>query len=183
MKIQYYIGLFAVVALLFSACKETPDYEPNPYKCECGSLKWMDVDYDLLDAEHIRTDDYIPYSRRYYITANVALEGEEQTHSVNTWIEINDVLAHSNGMYYIDAVTDTVQFISKIDEFNLNDPFFSLRQYGVRQGVVQVKPAPLLGGKESVSFQFILGEYNSAGMLTGPDITYSGSFDVTASGM
>ncbi len=183
MRLRYIIGLFVVATFIFSGCKKTPDYVPNPHKCECGSLNWRGVDYQLLDAEQINSNDTNSYSRRYYITANVAIEGEEQTHNVNTWIEIPSVLAHSNGLYYIDVTSQTVDFAAKIDEFNLNDPFFSLRQYGVRQGVVRVGPAPLLGGNENVSFQFILGELNNAGNMIGPDITYSGSFTVTADGI
>jgi len=156
---------------------------PTPHACECGSLNWQGVEYQLLDAEHIRTIEDSTYSRRYYITANVALEGEEQTHNINTWIEIPDITNTNNGRFYIDSAIDTVEFSAKVDEFNLNDPFYSLRQYGVRQGVVTVSPAPLFGGDEKVSFQLILGEWNSAGNMVGPDITYSGSFNLTASGI
>lgn len=183
MRLRYIIGLFVAASFIFSGCKKTPDYVPNPHKCECGSLTWQGKEYQLLDAEQIRTDESVLYSRRFYITANVALEGESQTHNVNTWIEIPDVLAHSNGLFNIDVTTQTVDFTAKVDEFNLNDPFFSLRQYGVRQGVVRVTPAPLAGGTETVSYQFILGELNSNGNMIGPDITYSGSFTVSVSGV
>lgn len=182
MKLRYILGLLFVSTFIFSGCKKTPDYVPEPHACNCGNLNWHGAEYPLLDAEHIRTDDTVPYSRRYYITANVALEGEELTHNVNTWIEIPDVLMNSNGLYSIDVNTGAVEFMAKIDEFNLNDPFFNLRGYAVRQGVVRVSPAPLLGGTETVSYQFILGELNSAGIPVGPDITYSGTFTVSASG-
>lgn len=183
MKLHYLLGLFLTVSIAFSSCKKTPDYVPEPYACECGALTWQGAEYKLLDAEQIRTTDASAYSRRYYITANVAIEGEEQTHNVNTWIEIGDVTSHSNGIFNIDANSQTTEFLAKIDEYNLNDPFFILRQYGVRQGVVRVSPAPLLGGQETVSFQFVLGEINSSGNMYGPDVTYSGSFTVTASGV
>lgn len=183
MKLRYILGLLVLSAFAFSGCKKTPEYVPTPHKCECGTLNWQGAEYQLLDAEHIRTEEDSTYSRRYYITANVAIEGEEQTHNVNTWIEIPDVTAHSNGLYNIDVNSSLVEFLAKVDEFNLNDPFYSLRQYGVRQGVVRVSPAPLLGGTESVSFQLILGELNSSGVMYGPDITYSGSFAVSASGI
>lgn len=183
MGLRYIIGFIVVASFIFSGCKKTPDYVPTPYVCECGSLQWQGVDYKLLDAEHIRSHADTAYSRRYYITANVALEAEEQTHNINTWIEIPNILANTNGLYNIDANTSTAQFLAKVDEFNLNDPFFTLRQYGVRQGVVRVSPAPLLGGNETISFQLILGELNSAGNMFGPDITYSGSFNVSASGI
>ncbi len=183
MKLRYLLILFTAAALFFNGCKKTPDYIPEPHKCECGSLVWQGKEHQLLDAEHIRSNAGVPYSRRYYITANVALEKEEETHNVNTWIEIPDVIAHSNGLYNIDVNTQTNEFTASVDEFNLNDPFFHLRKYGVRQGVVRVSPAPLNGGTEQVSFQLILGEYNSSGVLTGPDITYSGSFSLSASGI
>lgn len=183
MKFQHYTSLLIVAVLIISGCKKTPEYVPTPHKCECGTMTWQGVEYQLLDAEHIRTMQDSAYSRRYYITANVALEGEEQTHNVNTWIEIPNVRNTSNGLFYIDSAIDTVEFSAKVDEFNLNDPFYSLRQYGVRQGVVRVGPAPLWGGTETVSFQLILGEYNSGGVMMGPDITYKGAFTVTASGI
>lgn len=183
MKLRYIIGLFVVTAFVINGCKKTPEYVPTPHACECGTMNWQGKEYQLLDAEHIRTMADSTYSRRYYITANVALEGEERTHNVNTWIEIPNVLHTSNGRFYIDSAIDTIEFAAKVDEFNLNDPFTSLRQYGVRQGVVTVSPAPLWGGTESVTFQFILGEFNGSGNMVGPDIPYSGSFSVAASGL
>jgi hypothetical protein len=183
MKLRYFLGLFMALTIVLGACKKTPEYVPTPHACECGNLVWNGKDYPLLDAEHIRSHPDTAYSRRYYITANVALEGEEQTHSVNTWIEIPNVTMNTNGLYVIDVNSGDIEFSAHVDEFNLNDPFVALRKYGVRQGVVRVTPAPMFGGSENVSFQFILGELNNAGNPVGPDVQYSGSFTVSASGI
>jgi hypothetical protein len=165
--------IFAVLVL--AACKKTPDYVAVPYDCACGALKWQGMDYALLDANVIQSDSDLFESRRYYITANVELEGEVGTHGLNTWIEIPDL--DGGGTFQINQQNNLDELTAWVDEFNLNDPIDTLRQYVAVEAVVQVQEAPITGGTENVNFFLTLNEVIDGVTIPG-DVTYSGSFTV-----
>jgi hypothetical protein len=173
-KISFIIAA-AALCMTLSACKKTADYVPIPYTCVCGDLSWQGVSYPLLDANYILSDSVEWESRRYYITADVALEGETQTHSINTWIEIPDL--DGGGTFQINQAQELNELTAWVDEFNLNDPIDSLRHYVPVQAVVKVTEAPLVGGTETVSFVIILNEYVDGNLVDIP-VNYSGGFTV-----
>lgn len=173
---KIYLYAWAIFGLmLISSCKKSPDYVANPYKCNCGKFTWQDVSYDLLGTNYILSDSAEMESRRYYITGNVALEGETQTHTLSAWIEIPDL--DGGGQFRINPQTGDEEFTAWIDEFNLNDPIDSLRQYVPVNAVVQVSQAPLLGGTETVAFQMTLNEVIDGTVIPG-DVNLAGDFSV-----
>jgi hypothetical protein len=168
--------LFVIVlSAAIASCRKTPDYLPVPYACGCGGVTWQGAGLALLDANYILVDSTVEDSRRYYITADVIVEGEFGTHGLNTTIEIPDI--DGGGTFYIDAEDNEFEFAALIEEFNVNDPLDSLRQFVPIEGLVQVISAPITGGTETISFQMVLNELED-GEPVGNDINYSGSFTV-----
>jgi len=167
-------GIALGSSLLFS-CKKTPDYVAVPYDCACGSLSWQGEEYALLGTTYILTDSTNNRSRRYYITTDVSLEGEANTHGLSAWIEIPNI--GNGGNFSIDAQSGESEFQAWVDEFNPNDPTDTLRQYVPVNAVVQIGAAPVTGGVETVNFQFTLNQLEEGAPLPG-DINCSGSFTV-----
>jgi hypothetical protein len=162
--------------LLISSCKKTPDYVAVPYDCACGSLSWQGQEYPLLGTTYILSDSTNAKSRRYYITSNVSLEGEVDTHGLSAWIEVPDI--GNGGNFAIDAQSGESDFVAWVDEFNPNDPTDTLRQYIPVNAVLQIGAAPLSGGIETVNFQFTLNQLEAGEPVPG-DINCSGNFTVT----
>lgn len=169
----YFLALLASVMLVWS-CRKTPDYEPNPFQCKCGNLEWQGKSYDLLGANYILSDSTVSDSRRYYITADVAIEGETGTHSLSMWIEVDSL--DGGGQFVIDPNGED-EFKAWVDEFNLNDPISELRQYIPVNAVISVAQAPSSGGDETVFFQLTLNELLNGNPIEG-DINCSGEFTV-----
>ncbi len=173
-KTKYFLAALAIVCT-FSACKKTPDYLPVPYVCLCGAVTWFGTSFNLLDANYVLADSSITESRRYYVTADAQIVGEYDTHGLNTIIQISDI--DGGGNFYINEGDTINQFASLIEEFNVNDPLDSLRQYVPVEGTVHITAAPISGGNETVNFQMVLRELDN-GNLVGSNINYSGSFIV-----
>jgi hypothetical protein len=168
------IAAIAVICLI--SCKKTPDYVPAPYACKCGNVIWQGEDYELLGSTYILTDSTNTKSRRYHITADVSLEGEEATHGLSAWFSVDDI--GSGGEFSIDAQTGVNEFQAWVDEFNPNDPTDTLRQYIPVNAVIQVGAAPITGGTETVSFLLTLNQLEDGEPVPG-DINCSGTFTVT----
>jgi hypothetical protein len=158
------------------SCKKTPDYVPAPYTCKCGSLTWQGEEYELLGTTYILSDSTNAKSRRYHITADVSLEGEEATHGLSAWFSVDDI--GNGGEFSIDAQTGVNEFQAWVDEFNPNDPTDTLRQYIPVNAVIQVGAAPTAGGTETVSFLLTLNQLEEGEPVPG-DINCSGTFTVT----
>jgi hypothetical protein len=169
------LSVFLIGAAILVSCKKTPDYVAVPYDCACGSLSWQGEEYPLLGTTYILTDSTNAKSRRYYITADVTLEGEQEAHGLSAWIEIPDI--GSGGNFSIDAQSGENEFQAWVDEFNPNDPTDTLRQYVPVNAVVQVGAAPAAGGTESVSFQLTLNQLEDGAPVPG-DLNCSGNFSV-----
>jgi hypothetical protein len=175
MKKLFAIFLSCAAIVAISSCKKSPDYVPVPFACACGTFEWQGANYDLLGANYILSDSLEPESRRYYITANVALEGEVQTHELSAWIQIDSL--DGGGQFRINPQTGDNEFTAWVDEFNLNDPLDTLRQYVPVNAVVAVTEAPLSGGTESVSFQMTLNEVIDGAVVPG-DVNCTGTFSL-----
>lgn len=165
------LALFVVAtAMLFFGCAKNEDFVNPVYECECGTITWQGAEYPLLLAEYIQPDDDNFLSRRYFLTADVRLEGEVEPHNLS--IQLGT-----------DSVDQVVQFIPDDEVFNFfeevndNDQLLPYRTYVCTNGVVNFNPA-FLGGRESVSFEMILRE-TVDGDTVGFDIPFSGSFSVT----
>lgn len=161
-------GLFAIT-LLF-ACKKTEEFVNPEFMCECGVVKWNGIDYPLLMAEVVRTNPENPFSRRYYLTADVRLEGEVEPHNLNIQISIDTI---GPGAFYIPENNVVTLF----EEVNQNDELLPYRAYECTNGLVNVTPA-ILGGEERADYQMILREVVN-GELVGFDESVSGDFQVT----
>ncbi len=174
MKKIFYFSIVVASMIAIASCKKSPDYTAVPFFCDCGTFDWQNTTYDLLGVNYILSDSTESESRRYYITADVALEGETQTHGLSAWIEIPDL--DGGGQFVINPAGDN-EFTALVDEFNLNDPIDTLRQYVPVNAVVQVSEAPLNGGDEKVQFQMTLNQYVNGTLIPG-DINCSGKFTV-----
>lgn len=163
----------ALVAI--SSCKKSPDYVAKPYACLCGSFVWQGTSYDLLGANYILSDSLEPESRRYYITTKVGLEGEAQTHGLSAWIQIDSL--NGGGQFRINPITGENEFTALVDEFNLNDPIDTLRQYIPVNAVVVVSQAPTSGGTETVTFQITLNQIIDGVLIPG-NVDCSGTFSL-----
>lgn len=175
MKSVFKLFLFAVLTtMVASSCQKTADYVAPVYACGCGNFTWKGANVQLLDANYIESDPEESLSRRYYITASIKSELEEQPHSVNFWIEIPNV---EEGVFQLDD--DTFEFTALAHEVNDNDEFFPLREFVPIEGVVTVNPA-FLGGPETVSFNLIMREWYDED-LVGMQFGFTGSFTVNVS--
>jgi len=170
------LGSIICSSLLVVSCKKTPDYVAVPYDCACGSLSWQNEEYPLLGTTYILTDSTNAKSRRYYITADVSLEGEAATHGLSAWLEVPDI--GNGGNFVIDAQSGESEFFAWVDEFNPNDPTDTLRQYIPVNAVLQIGAAPASGGIETVNFQLTLNQLEDGEPVPG-DINCSGNFTVT----
>jgi hypothetical protein len=167
------VALTLISVLTLSGCQKNPEFVNPVYACGCGTLNWTDVDYPLLDANYIVPDSLEETSRRYYITADVAVEGENAAHSVNVIIEVNDVV---ESVFYVgdddeDAIVNVL-----IHEINDNDPILPLRTFVPIDGVVQIVPA-ILGGTETVTFNLVVRELYD-GDLVGFEKSLKGNLSV-----
>jgi hypothetical protein len=169
------VCLAVLATFVFAACRKTPDYVAVPFDCECGVVTWQGVEYPLLGTTYILTDSTNAKSRRYYITADVSLEGEEEAHGLSAWIQVPDI--GNGGSFSIDAQSGESDFEAWVDEFNPNDPTDTLRQYVPVNAVVQISAAPVSGGTETVNFQLTLNQLEDGEPVPG-DINCSGSFTV-----
>jgi len=165
------LALSLLTAATFSSCEKTPDYVQPVYLCGCGDMTWKGTNAQLNDANYILSDETEDLSRRYYVTANMIAEGEEEPHSVNLWIEIPNV---EEGVFHVDD--DTFEFTALAHEVNQNDPILPVREFLPIEGVITVSPA-FLGGTETVGFNFIMRE-SYDGDLVGVQFGFSGSFTV-----
>jgi hypothetical protein len=153
-KRTLFISTAALTLLTLSGCQKNPEFVNPVYACGCGLLNWSGAEYPLLDANYIVPDSLEETSRRYYITSDVAVEGENAAHSVNVIIEVNDVL---ESVFYVGDDDEDAILSVLIHEINDNDPILPLRTFVPVDGVVQIVPA-ILGGTETVSFNLVVRE-------------------------
>lgn len=175
MRYLYLLCLAILCSIAIAACRKTPDYVAVPYDCACGSLSWQGEEYALLGTTYILTDSTNAKSRRYYITADVSLEGESESHGLSAWFEVPDI--GGGGNFSINAQSGASDFQAWVDEFNPNDPTDTLRQYVPVNAVLQIGAAPATGGIETVSFQLTLNQLEEGEPVPG-DINCSGNFTV-----
>jgi hypothetical protein len=165
-----YLLFFSVITLLAAAgCKKSEEFVNPEFMCECGTLSWNGTEYPLLMAEYVIEGEDLFLSRRYFLTTDIRLEGEEMPHNLSFQLGIDSV---DQGILYIP--TDSV--FNLVEEVDQNDQLFPYRTYTGINGIVNTSPA-ILGGTESVSFQIILRETVN-GDTVGFDIPFSGSFTV-----
>ncbi|WP_306640028.1 hypothetical protein [Sanyastnella coralliicola] len=169
MKRVLFLGLLTIIIGALG-CAKNEEFVNPVYMCECGSVSWQGTAYPLQLAEYVQPDEDNFLSRRYYLTADIRLEGQTQPHT----------LAITLGT---DSVDQVVQFIPADTVFNLveeidqNSQLLPYRTYVCTNGVVNFNPA-FLGGRESVAFEMILRETIGTDTV-GFDIPFSGSFNVT----
>lgn len=172
MKIRAILILVVVVVATFASCKKTDDYDNPVFMCECGGFSWQGSPHNLLMSEYVQLADDLPLTRRYYATADIALEDEFYTHNLNYQIEIDTV---TNSIFFIEA--DNIPFL--VEEINNNDDLLPYRRFVAVDGIVTVAPS-ILGGTETVAFDVILKEEFN-GQLVGFDIPFSGTMSVQIS--
>lgn len=161
--------ILPLAVILLFACKKSEEFVNPEFMCECGVVKWNGVDYPLLMAEYVRANPENPFSRRYYLTADIRLEGEVEPHNLNVQFTIDTVGA---GPLYIPENNVVTLF----EEVNQNDELMPYRSYECTNGVINMTPA-ILGGVERADYQMVLKEVVN-GELVGFDISISGDFTV-----
>lgn len=161
---------FGALIVALWGCKKSEDFVNPVYMCECGELTWGGETYPLLLAEYVTLADSLPLSRRYYLTTDVRLEGEDESHNLNFTLELDSV---NHPVFFVP--NDTVPNL--LEEVNFNDDILPYRTFTTVNGVVEVNGAPL-GGTETVSMEMLLKEVVN-GDTVGFEIPFTGSFSVT----
>jgi len=175
LHIVKWINKFSIVlvALTIWACKKTPDYVAEPYACNCGDVSWSGGSYKLLASHQASADSTRLDYRRYHFSADVRVDGEEKTHSLSGWIEVDDI---GSGGQFVTNETNQ-QFQSQLFEYNLNGVADTTRIFMPVSGSVSISKASVPGATESVNFQLILNEVLDSTLSTS-SVSCSGNFTV-----
>ena len=162
--------LSAAVVLL-AACSTSEDYLPPAYTCDCGTLVLDGDSLEVLGAEfvHLPGEDSL-FSRRYFVTADAQADGEIQEHGVSLTLDVPNV--QQGAIFYPDSGVFT-----QVDETNFNVNFDTTQTYRITNGVASVIAAPLSGGEETVTLDFLIGR-ELDGELVGFERTLKGNFTV-----
>jgi hypothetical protein len=165
---------FVLAVLLLWGCQKTPDYVEQPYACNCGNLSWAGGSYKMLAAHQASADSTRLDYRRYHFSADVRLEGEEKTHSLSGWFEVDSI--GSGGQFLTSE--SMKQFKSEIYEYNLNGVDDTTRIFLPISGTLSISKASAAGATESVNFQLTLNEVLDSTLSTS-SVSCSGDFSVT----
>ena len=162
--------LSAAVVLL-AACSTSEDYLPPAYTCDCGTLVLDGDSLEVLGAEFV----YLPgedslFSRRYFVTADAQADGEIQEHGLSLTLDVPNV--QQGAIFYPDSGVFT-----QVDETNFNVNFDTTQTYRITNGVASVMAAPLSGGEETVTLDFLIRR-ELDGELVGFERTLKGNFTV-----
>ena len=159
----------ATVALLLAACSTSEDYMPPVYTCDCGALILDGDSMEVLGAEYVylQQEDSL-FSRRYFVTANARTEDENAEHGVSLILDVPNV--QQGAIFY-----PMEGLFTQMDETNFNVAFDTTQTYRVTNGVASVVAAPLSGGEESVTVDFLIRREQN-GELVGFERTLKGNF-------
>lgn len=161
----------AAAVLLLVACSKSEDYTPPVYKCDCGSLILDGDSLEVLGAEfvYLQQEDSL-FSRRYFVTADARTEDETEEHAVSLILDVSNV--QQGALFY-----PVEGLLTQVDETNFNVSFDTTQTYRVTNGVANVLPAPLTGGEESVTVDFLIRREQN-GELVGFERTLKGNFQL-----
>ena len=169
MKRFHALLLPAAVILLLSACSKSEDYVPPVYRCDCGTLVMDGDSLEVLGAEfvYLQQEDSL-FSRRYFVTADARTADETEEHAVSLILDVPNVQL-GNLFYPLDGA------FTQVDETNFNVAFDTTQTFRITNGVASVLPAPLSGGEESVTIDFLMRREQN-GELVGFEQTLKGNF-------
>jgi hypothetical protein len=172
MKFSNYFlgGILALCVFAIGGCKKSPEYVPEPYRCDCGTLNWFGSPYDMYNTSFILTDSTQIASRRYYVTAKISAANEALVQEVNLILEADDITL---GILAKDSINS--EFSGIAQSVGVNNSFAISYPYRVTEGTLSVSPA-LLGGTETVNFNVKLDPL--FGNASDPLVPASGSFTV-----
>ena len=161
----------AATAVLLAACSTSEDYLPPAYTCDCGTLVLDGDSLTVLGAEFV----YLPgedslFTRRYFVTADAKTDGELKEHGVSLTLDVPNV--QSGAIFYPDSGVFT-----QVDETNFNVAFDTTQTFRITNGVASVMAAPLTGGEETVTIDFLIRREQD-GELVGFERTLKGDFTV-----
>ena len=161
----------SAAVILLAACSTSEDYLPPAYTCDCGTLVLDGDSLEVLGAEFV----YLPgedslFSRRYFVTADAQADGENQEHGVSLTLDVPNV--QQGAIFYPDSGVFT-----QVDETNFNVNFDTTQTYRITNGVASVIGAPLSGGEETVTLDFLIRR-ELDGELVGFERTLKGNFTV-----
>ncbi len=161
----------SAAVLLLAACSTSEDYLPPAYSCDCGTLVLDGDSLEVLGAEYV----YLPgedslFSRRYFVTADAKTDGELKEHGVSLTLDVPNV--QQGAIFYPDSGVFT-----QVDETNFNVNFDTTQTFRITNGVASVMAAPIDGGEETVTLDFLLRR-ELDGELVGFERTLKGNFTV-----
>ena len=161
----------SAAVLLLAACSTSEDYLPPAYSCDCGTLVLDGDSLEVLGAEYV----YLPgedslFSRRYFVTADAKTDGELKEHGVSLTLDVPNV--QQGAIFYPDSGVFT-----QVDETNFNVNFDTTQTFRITNGVASVMAAPIDGGEETVTLDFLLRR-ELDGELVGFERTLKGDFTV-----
>ena len=161
----------AATAILLAACSSSEDYLPPVYKCDCGVLILDGDSMEVLGAEYVflQQEDSL-FSRRYFVTADARTPDETEEHGVSLILDVPNV--QQGALFY-----PFEGLFTQVDETNFNVAFDTTATYRITNGVASVVPAPLAGGEETVTVDFLMRR-EIDGELVGFDRTLKGNFSL-----
>jgi hypothetical protein len=172
MKFSRYIifGILVAGALSVASCKKSPEYVPEPYRCDCGTINWYGSPFDLLNTSFILSDSTEIASRRYYVTGKVSPPNQTLVNELNLILDVDDITLTALAKDSVNSdFSGLAQMLGVDNEFAVSYP------YRVTEGHLSISPA-LLGGPETVNFNLKLDPL--FGNASDPVIPVSGSFTV-----
>ncbi|MCB0760025.1 MAG: hypothetical protein KDC12_00785 [Flavobacteriales bacterium] len=164
-----WISLIAAT-ITIAGCKKSEEFINPVYQCECGKVSWFGDQHELLMAEYLQPAEDNAFGRRYYITADIASEGESEPHHLNMIIETDSV----HHQYFDILLSQHIDVW--IQEVNYNDPNVQIREFVPVLGNVNISPA-FFGGTEKASFTLSVQE-SFNGSPAGAILPLSGNLEV-----
>lgn len=168
---KWLFALAVMILLVAQSCQKNEEYVPEPYTCNCGSVRWGGITYPLLDANYVLVDTNEFFTRRYYITANTTAENSTVKESVSLIFEFPTVT-----FPIFTYSPEAPEFACKVYVRNDGDSFFENREFVPIAGEVLIDPA-LAGGSEKVVFDLSVREILDEDTIGLPQ-SIKGSFNV-----
>ncbi len=159
----------AIAAVLLTACSTSEEYMPPVYNCDCGTLVLDGDSLQVLGAEYVylQQEDSL-FSRRYFVTADAQSADESEEHGVSLILDVPNV---QQGAIFYPAEG----VFTQVDETNFNVAFDTTQTFRITNGVASVMAAPLTGGEETVTVDFLIRREQN-GELVGFERTLKGDF-------
>jgi|GEM_PF-6801543 len=152
--------------------------EDATYKCECGSITWEGVEYQLVSANYVIPDPEDYATRIYYVSAEVSNDYGKEVRSVNFRFAVDNIYDVATFGGFIDISNVDIGTIDHLmEDVNFDNAIAPVRRYMATLGTYSVSPG-VLGGIETASWSFTIREIVNGNMVGFPK-EFKGDLEVT----